>query len=44
MRMRSYEAKRGLKLKALIRNRIKTYTLVGYDNSQLDGLTKRDKL
>lgn len=36
--------KGGLKLKALIRNRIKTYTFVGYDNSQLDGLTERDKL
>gem|GEM_PF-4819402 len=29
--MRSYEAKKGMKLKALIRNRIKTYTFVGYD-------------
>ena len=29
--MQSYEAKKGLKLKALIRNRIKTYILVGYD-------------
>ena len=42
--MRSYEAKKGLKLRALIRKRIKTYILVGYDNSQLDGLTKSDKL
>ena len=29
--MRSNEAKKGLELKVLIRNRIKTYTLVGYD-------------
>ena len=42
--MRSYEAKKGMKLKVLIKNRIKTYTLVGYDNSQLDGLTKSDNL
>lgn len=33
-----------MKLKVLIKNRIKTYTLVGYDNSQLDGLTKSDNL
>jgi len=29
--MLSYEAKKGMKLKALIRNGIKTYILVGYD-------------
>ena len=42
--MRSYEAKKGLKLKALIRNRIKTYILVWDDYPKLDGLTKRDKI
>ena len=42
--MRSYEAKKGMKLKALIRNRIKIYRLVDYYNLRLVGLTKEDKL